>query len=195
MDDKLLHIQTEEIQTDGKDTYHFHRYEPTPYEVLERLFNVYIPSSSDVAVDFGCGLGRLNFYLEHRFGLRSVGVEMSEHYYKRALENLQNYNGNRDHISFVHKKAEEYAVSKEETLFYFFNPFSLNIFRRVLQQILLSWQEALREITLLIYYPEDDLLFYLERHTSFHLKAEIAASDDIRSDRRERFCIYTLSAF
>lgn len=33
MTDKDLCIETEEIQTDGKDTYYCHRYEPTPYEV------------------------------------------------------------------------------------------------------------------------------------------------------------------
>lgn len=38
MTDKDLCIETEEIQTDGKDTYYCHRYEPTPYTVLDELF-------------------------------------------------------------------------------------------------------------------------------------------------------------
>ncbi len=38
MDDKTLHIQTDFIQQDGKDTFYNHRYEPTPYDVLDNLF-------------------------------------------------------------------------------------------------------------------------------------------------------------
>lgn len=192
MTDKELNIQTEEIQTDGKDTFHFHRYEPTPYEVIERLFDVFQPSKRDILVDYGCGLGRLNFYLEHRFGIRSVGIEMVESYYQRAMTNLSSYNGKKDNITFVRSLAEDYAVSSDETIFYFFNPFSSDIFRRVINQILLSWQETPRMLTLILYYPEDDTIYYLEHHTTFRLADEIAACDDIRSDRRERFCLYTL---
>ena len=64
MTDKDLCIETEEIQTDGKDTYYCHRYEPTPYEVLDELFTFYTPEKTDVFVDYGCGMGRLNFYIE-----------------------------------------------------------------------------------------------------------------------------------
>ena len=194
MTDQMLHIQTEEIQQDGKDSYHFHRYEPTPYDVIERLFDAFTPEPNDVLVDYGCGLGRLNFYLENRFHLSSVGVEMVSDYYERAQENLSHYNGKKDNISFVQAKAEEYIVSPEETVFYFFNPFSVAIFRRVINQILSSWQNHPRKLTLILYYPEDDTVFYLERHTSFRLIDEIAACDDIRNDRRERFCIYELLA-
>lgn len=194
MTDKDLNIQTEEIQQDGKDSFHFHRYEPTPYDVIDRLFTFFTPHSDDVLVDYGCGLGRLNFYLEKRFGIRSTGVEMIGHYYERAQQNRLSYNGKKDNISFIQAKAEEYAVSSKETIFYFFNPFSVDIFRRVMNQILASWQECPRTITLILYYPEDDTVFYLERHTSFRLIDEIAACDDIRKDRRERFCLYELKA-
>ena len=77
MTDKDLCIETEEIQTDGKDTYYCHRYEPTPYEVLDELFTFYTPEKTDVFVDYGCGMGRLNFYIEKRYSLSSTGVEYS----------------------------------------------------------------------------------------------------------------------
>lgn len=192
MTDKELGIQTEEIQTDGNDTFHRHRYEPTPYEVLEELFSCYTPEQTDVIVDYGSGLGRLNFYIENRFSLESTGVELSSIYYQRAQMNKENYSGKKDNISFVHCAAEDYVVSPRETVFYFFNPFSVDVFRRVINQILLSWQEFPRTLTLILYYPEDDTIFYLENHTSFHLSDEIAACEQVRTDRRERFCIYRL---
>ncbi len=193
MNDALLGIHTEEIQRDGKDTYHFHRYEPTPYAVIDTLFDVYTPQKEDVLVDFGCGLGRLNFYLEHRFGIQSVGVEMVEAYYLRALENQKTYNGKKENISFVHTAAQDYEISSFDTIFYFFNPFSVNIFRRVVNHILASFESHPRKITLLLYYPEDECIFYLEHHTDFRLVDEIAASDTITKDRRERFCVYSLT--
>lgn len=192
MTDNKLGIQTEEIQEDRADTYHRHRYEPTPYEVLEELFSYYTPEEKDVIVDYGCGLGRLNFYIENRYSLSSTGVEYSYEYYRRALENLDSYKGKRDNITFIHCAAEDYVVSQKDTVFYFFNPFSLDIFRRVINQILISWQEFPRTLTLILYYPEDDTIFYLENHTSFQLIDEIAASEQIASDRRERFCLYRL---
>lgn len=193
MTDEILHIKTEEIQTDGRDSFHFHRYEPTPYPVLDEVFKAFSPRSTDVVVDYGSGLGRLNFYLEHLFHIRSKGIEMSDEYYERSVENLNSYNGNRDNISFYHAKAEDYIVSDEDTVFYFFNPFSVDVFRRVINQIMQSWEQAPRTLTLILYYPEDDTFFYLLNHTSFQLVGEFAATDDIRKDRRERFCMYQLS--
>lgn len=194
MTDTELSIKTEEIQTDGTDTYHCHRYEPTPYAVLDELFSVFTPSSQDVLVDYGCGLGRLNFYVEKLYSLCSTGVEYSLSYYERALENLQSYNGKKNNIHFVNCRAEEYIVSGKETIFYFFNPFSIDIFRSVINRILDSWQELPRKITLILYYPEDDCIFYLEHHTAFKRLDEIAASEGIRKDRRERFSLYQLTA-
>lgn len=192
INDTLLGIKTEEIQQDGKDSFHFHRYEPTPYEVLDQLFDTYKPSPDDVILDYGCGLGRLNFYLEYRYGIPSVGIEFSHDYYKRAKDNLLCYNGNRDHISFCHTKAEEYEVPVNVTICYFFNPFSPSVFRRVINRILDSLALCPRPLTLLLYYPEDETIFYLENHTAFQRIDEIAASDQIRHDRRERFVIYRI---
>lgn len=192
MTDQELSIQTEEIQTNGKDTYYCHRYEPTPYAVLDTLFSYYKPSPQDVLVDYGCGLGRLNFYAEKLFSICSTGVEYSFPYYQRAQNNLQTYNGNKDNIRFVHCRAEDYIVSSEETLFYFFNPFSIEIFRSVVNRILYSQQENPRKITVILYYPEDEILFYLEQHTMFQRMDEFASSDTVSNDRRERFVLYFL---
>ncbi|MEM5594730.1 hypothetical protein AAHH67_28690 [Niallia circulans] len=65
--DKLLHIETEEIQVGFHKSYHYHRYEPTPYEHLEQLFREFPLRETDYVVDFGCGKGRLNFYIHYVF--------------------------------------------------------------------------------------------------------------------------------
>lgn len=192
--DEQLHIQTEEIQKDGSDTFHLHRYEPTPYPVLEELFRQLPFHSNDVIVDYGCGLGRLNFYTEYRFHCKSIGIEYSRAYYERAMENRDSYIGNSENITFLCTLAEEYVVRADENFFYFFNPFSPSIFRRVVNRIIDSWYRIPRKIFLILYYPEDDFLFYLTQHTDFTCENEFSAMPN-STDRRERFSIWTLSPF
>lgn len=189
--DQLLHIETEEIQKDGKDTFHLHRYEPTPYPVLCRLFTIFPLQPSDTLVDYGCGLGRLNFYVESEFHCTSIGVEMSQYYFERAMKNLDTYTGIRNHITFCHCLAQEYHVCTNENIFYFFNPFSPAIFRQVINRILNSYYISPRELTLILYYPEDEILFYLTNHTDFKLFTEVEAVKGTL-DRRERFSIWKL---
>ncbi len=191
--DSFLKIHTEEIQTDDKDTFHCHRYEPTPYRVLDTLAQELPLTDRDVLLDYGSGLGRLSFYCNHVFHCGAIGVEMVADFHRRALKNLENYRGvHRERLQFTQAKAEDYEIPDEVTVIYCFNPFSTAIFRSVLNQIEASYERCQRPITLILYYPEDTTVFYIERHTSFRLVQEIAACDDIVKDRRERFCVYRL---
>ena len=195
INDKSLCVFTDEIQTDGKDTYDYHRYEPTDYSVLDTLFDFFTPNPDDVLIDYGCGLGRLNFYLERRFHIHTIGTESNAHYYVLAEKKRKNYRGDAKKIQFLCMKAENYTVREQDNIFYFFYPFSVTIFRLVINQILSSWQNHPRTITLLLYYPDDEVIFYLEHHTLFSLTDEIASSEKISHDRKERFCIYSIQSF
>lgn len=192
--DALLHIHTEEIQTDGKDNFHFHRYEPTPYRVLQILFDHLDISEKDTLLDYGSGLGRLTFYANYLFRCRGIGVEQSAEFHRTALKNQNGYQGIcRNRLCFVHASAEEYELPDEVNYIYCFNPFSTDIFRSVMTKIETSFERNEREITLILYYPEDNTIFYIERHTPFRLLCEIPVPELIGQDRRERFCLYRLS--
>lgn len=191
--DKFLHIHTEEIQTDGKDTFHCHRYEPTPYRVLHALFSELNISKGDTLLDYGSGLGRLNFYTNHIYHCSGIGVEMVPEFHKEALHNLSEYRGiEKNRLCFVNEKAEEYEIPEDVNFIYCFNPFSTDIFRSVLTNIEKSYEQRQREITLVLYYPEDNTVFYIERHTAFRLACEIPVPDAFEKDRRERFCVYKI---
>lgn len=191
--DNKLHIQTSGIQHDRKDTYYFHRYEPTSYEVLDILFDELQLEKNDGFVDFGCGMGRLNFYVHHTFRCRSVGVEMNPEYYNKAIENIESYskhnkNATRD-IQFHLRKAEEYAISSEDTVFYFFNPFSIEIFRKVIANIQRSLEENWRDVMIVLYYPDRDYMYFLEEYSNFSLYQQIII-DQTGKDEREAFLIF-----
>ncbi len=191
--DTFLNIHTEEIQTDGKDTFHCHRYEPTSYEVLHNIFEQLPLTPEDTLLDYGSGLGRLSFYCNHLFRCGAIGVEMMSDLHGRAQNNLIRYRGIDKHrITFIQQSAEDYVVPDDVTVIYCFNPFSKDIFRSVIGNIERSYERCPRQISLVLYYPEDNTIFYIERHTAFQLVDEFAASDGVAKDRRERFCLYRL---
>ncbi|MFC0557607.1 class I SAM-dependent methyltransferase [Halalkalibacter alkalisediminis] len=195
--DKLLNIETGE---DGKElhiSWHYNRYEPTPYRALETLFSQYELKNSDRIVDFGCGKGRLNFFIHDRFHASVVGIEVDEMLYLEAIENQKSYvpswNKGKENILFLCCKAEEYQINESDNQFYFFNPFSIQVFRRVINRILRSVETHAREIELVLYYPTKDYIHFLENDTSFELKKEVIIPDLYEKNQNERFLIYQLN--
>ncbi|WP_312371969.1 SAM-dependent methyltransferase [Lachnoclostridium sp.] len=193
--DKLLNIQTEGIQRDGKDTYHFHRYEPTPYEVLDQLFHAYPLSKDDILVDFGCGKGRLNFYIHHRFHCKTVGVEYNDDFYQCAIKNLESYNSSKkEEIQFESIYATAYEVGENDSVFYFFNPFSFPIFSSVVHHILDSVLKYPRKVSLILYYPDEEYTNFLNQQTPFQLEKDVEVYAIHSNDTRDRYMIYSYDA-
>ena len=184
--DDWLDIQTHGDQKGFHKSFHYHRYEPTPYEGLEKLFSEYTLKSSDRLVDFGCGKGRLPFYIHHTFRASAAGVEMSDDFYHEAMKNLRTYKGEKAGISFYNILAQEYEITPQDTHFYFFNPFSVQIFMKVVNNILRSAEGSPRKMDIILYYPSQDYLFYLENSTPFELIKEVA----LKGDENERFLVY-----
>ncbi|MDQ0221198.1 methyltransferase [Peribacillus cavernae] len=194
--DALLNIITVGYQMGFNQSMHYHHYEPTPYCALERLFDHYQLKSSDRVVDFGCGKGRLNFYIHHFFHATVVGIEMNEEFYQESVENRNRYlkmtKKSIDNIYFHCCLAQEYQIDPLDNRFYFFNPFSIQIFMKVINNILLSVEKFKREIELILYYASEDYLYFLENQTSFELKEEVKLSD-YEHNPYEKFLIYRLA--
>jgi SAM-dependent methyltransferase len=192
--DRLLNVGTTGQQKGFMTSLHYHRYEPTPYEALELFFQEYELSRHDQIVDFGCGKGRLNFYLNYRFNSTVTGIEMNEIFYSEALENklnyLKNHRNRADAIHFHCILAEDYEISLDENKFYFFNPFTVQIMMKVVKNILLSFEREPRQIDLILYFPSEDYIFYLESQTPFALVFEYELPDP---NLNERFLVYRLN--
>ncbi|MGZ9587345.1 SAM-dependent methyltransferase [Paenibacillus marinisediminis] len=192
--DSLMHIKTVGDQKELNKRTYYHPYEPTPYAALDELFNYYALSSSDHIVDFGCGKGRLNFYIHYRFQANVTGIEMSETFYQEAIDNRNSYMAaaptSTDSIQFHNCLAEEYDIDPRDNKFYFFNPFSVQIFIKVINNILYSAVEAEREIDVILYYPSEDYLYYLENRTPFEMVDEVRLPGWYEKDASERFVIY-----
>ena len=186
--DKRLQIQTVGRDESGADLNH-HPYEPTPYCVLERLADSRLIGRNDVVLDYGCGKGRVEFFLSYRTGAKTIGIEYDERIYGSALENQSTAVSKAE---FVPAKAERYQVPSAVNRCYFFNPFSTGILRKVMARILRSYYESPREIFLFFYYPADEYISYLMSVEELEFYDEIECDDLFTGDSRERILIFQL---
>ena len=193
--DRLLHIKTEGTLELMNQSVHYNRYEATPYEALKELFHHYGPTEGRI-VDIGCGKGRLSFYAHHHFQLASIGIEMSGKLYQDALENLQSYDksGKKTNglITFERGLAQDYEIDSRDQVFYFFNPFSVQIFMKVVENILQSVDRQKRAIDLILYYPTAEYIQFLEMRTTFDLFKEVRVPGLYEQNDNERFMIFRL---
>ena len=189
--DATLKIRTAGRDETNADQYH-HPYEPTPYSVLERLADSGFFGKEDAVLDYGCGKGRVGFFLSHQTKARTIGIEYDERIYQDAVENRKSA-PSKAKADFVLTRAEEYAVPAEVNRCYFFNPFSVEILHKVMARILESWYEAPREVFLFFYYPADEYVSFLMGVEELDFYDEIECDDLFPGkDNRERILIFQL---
>lgn len=189
--EKLLQIKTTGRDETSADQYH-HPYEPTPYSVLERLVSSDLINECDVVLDYGCGKGRVDFFLSYRTKAKTIGIEYDAHIYKCALENCETVIS-RVKPQFVLANAENFKVPFDVNRCYFFNPFSTEILRKAMARILESYYANPREMFLFFYYPADEYIACLMRVDELEFYDEIACEDLFEgSDSRERIMIFQL---
>ena len=189
--DKLLQIGTCGRDESHADEYH-HPYEPTAYRVLERLAKSGFFGQEDVVLDYGCGKGRVGFFLSYVTKARAIGIEYDEHIYEAAQANRKS-TISRIKPDFVLTRAEEYPVPAEVNRCYFFNPFSVEILCKVMARIIESWYENPRELFLFFYYPADEYISYLMTVDELEFYDEIECDDLFGGHNpRERIMIFQL---
>ena len=186
--DKLLQINTTGRDDSHSDEYRY-PYEPTPYCVLERLADSGLIGENDVVLDYGCGKGRVDFFLSHQTKASTIGIEYDARMYDSALENQKTAVSKAE---FVLTRAEAYEVPSEVNRCYFFNPFSAEILHKVMARILESYYENPREVFLFFYYPSDEYISYLMTVDELEFYDEIECDDLFRNDPRERILIFQL---
>ncbi|MBP3421835.1 MAG: SAM-dependent methyltransferase [Lachnospiraceae bacterium] len=190
--DKLLQIKTTGRDDSNSDQYRY-PYEPTSYSVLMRLANSGLIHKKDVVLDYGCGKGRVDFFLSYQTKAKTIGIEYDERIYQSALDNQQTaVSGVK--TEFVLAKAEEYTVPPEVNRYYFFNPFSVELLQKVMARIIESYYVKPREMFLFFYYPSEEYISHLMTVDELEFYDEINCSDLFGTNNtRERIMIFSLS--
>ena len=189
--DKLLHIKTSGRDDSKADQYRY-PYEPTPYSVLERLASEGYMGKRNCIIDYGCGKGRVDFFLAYQTRCRTIGIEYDERIYAAAVEN-QKTGAAAGRTAFVLENAEEYEIPPEADRFYFFNPFSVTILRRVIGRVIESYYAEPREMLLFFYYPSDEYISYLMTIEEMMFADEIDCRDlFVGENERERIMVFQI---
>lgn len=189
--DKFLQVHTTGRDDTKADQYRY-PYEPTPYCVLERLANSGRIGKSNTVLDYGCGKGRVEFFLSYQVRCQSIGIEYDERICKKALQNRETAISS-GRVAFEFANAESFLVPENVDRVYFFNPFSIQILQKVIAKILESYYEKMRGIQLFFYYPSDEYISYLMTVEELVFSDEINCRDLFPgNDSRERIVIFEL---
>ncbi len=192
--EKILRIETAKSETRMDKIKHYNRYEPTPYQALETLFKHYKVDENDFFVDFGSGKGRFSFFVNYFFNSSCTSVEVVEEFHKNALKNyesyIKKYPKGIDKLFYINGYAEKYEISNFENKFYFFNPFSVNIFIGIVNKIIKSLDLDNRRVDIILYYPSAEYLAYLEERTAFQHVMDLPLKGS-EKDPREKFSVYS----
>lgn len=189
--DKLLHIKTTGRDDSSADQFRY-PYEPTPYSVLERLANSGLIRKNNTLLDYGCGKGRVDFFLSYQTRCHSIGVEYDKRIYEKAMENCSSAISS-GKASFKLTNAETFSVPESVDRIYFFNPFSVTLLQSVISRILDSYYNLPREILLFFYYPSDEYISYLMSVNELSFFDEISCMDLFPgNESRERIAIFEL---
>lgn len=187
--EKLLKIKTTGRDDTNSDTYRY-PYEPTAYAVLERLANEGYICKKNTLLDYGCGKGRVDFFLSYQTKCKSIGVEYDEHIFERAMVNKENSVSGAK-VTLINSDAKEYTVSDAVDRIFFFNPFSTELLGTVLSNIYDSYYRKPREMLLFFYYPSDEYISFLMREDMLSFYDEIDCQDLFNgNDSRERIMIF-----
>ncbi len=189
IDDQFLNIQTQSIIYWGSEQPMHYESEPTSYSILQYLLDYLTVSSQDVLVDFGCGTGRVLCFMNYQLNLVTRGVESHPTTLKLLEYNIADYfkaHPNQPPIELYPVSAQDYSVQADETLYYFFNPFALPIFKQVVRNIEKSIEQFPRTVRLICYYPYHFKKF-LETESIFEPVQEITVPT---GDWTDYFIIY-----
>lgn len=172
--DKELNINTRGVVNwpAGVNLDYF-RTESTIYADLDRFIEKYDLLPNAKLIDFGSGKGRIIYYLNNQLQIPTTGIEVSSIAYQHLLYNRMSYSKSfpslARKISILEMKAEDYLIRAEDNIFYFFNPFTIKIFKAILQNIEASVKDHPRIVDIIFYYPGFDYIHYLDKYSDFDL--------------------------
>ena len=190
--DKLLKIRTTGRDDSRSDQYRY-PYEPTPYSVLERLANSGYIRKKNVLLDYGCGKGRVELFMAYQTRCHAIGIEYDDRIFETACEN-KNSGISGERTTFLLENAEHYQVPTEVDRVFFFNPFSIEILRKVIAAVTASCYENPRELLLFFYYPQNEYISYLMTVDELMFVDEIDCRDLFDGENpRERIVIFEVS--
>lgn len=159
-----------EVELDELDLEHPERtrYEPAPWLILRRILSPLEVHDDDVFIDYGSGKGRMLF-LAGRYPFRRViGVEISDRLNAIARGNIERSRRRlrcKD-VEVITADAAQFVLPDDVTVVFFNNPFTGDIFKAVVDQLVASVERRPRRLRIIYAHyrqPEVDALLQTGR--------------------------------
>lgn len=163
------------IHTTGKDDLHLLEerdidiehatiYMPVSYDLLERVFMHLSKIKRTHFLDIGCGKGRALCVAAHYGFTNVMGIDFSKELCTEAEQNL--YKTKRQLSTLQYKiynnDAFYFAIPTDVDCIFLFNPFDEVIMSGVVENIMISLEEAPRKLTIIYANPLHKELFLAE---------------------------------
>ncbi|MAD81079.1 MAG: hypothetical protein CMJ50_09595 [Planctomycetaceae bacterium] len=154
-------------------------YQPIPYAAIEAALKSVQPSTNDVFVDLGCGMGRAVVLAGVGSFRRVIGVEISPELCIVARQNVAHVRRRlrTSAVDIVQADACDYSLPDDATVLLLFNPFDEPVVRRVLDNVRKSLERTPRTLTIIYATPRSrhDVLAdvpWLRLHESLRITDE-----------------------
>jgi SAM-dependent methyltransferase len=130
-------------------------YIPSGWGTMKRIAQAREITPQDVFVDFGSGKGRMVFLAAQYPFKRVIGIELATDLHKIAQANIEK---NRKHlrcadVQLVNQDVLTFTIPDDMTFAYFFNPFTGDVFKHVIDGIGASLRRNPRRLTLVYTNP------------------------------------------
>lgn len=122
-----------------------------------RLLRRYPLHADDTVIDIGCGTGRILVIASRFFNCQRVlGIEIDEHLYKTALENVRSCRLRpRSQVEVVNADASNCEVADDITVVFFNCPFGGEPFRRFIDRLIESVDQSPRVVRFMYGNPKE----------------------------------------
>ena len=144
----------DELDFSASDTEHANDYWPTRIRHLTKLFEeINIATDGLGFVDFGCGKGRILFFVTRYNFSKIVGIELSNDLTIVARNNMEKFCEKKTvntPIEILNMNALDYETGGDDHVYYFFRPFDDVVMKAVIDNILESLTQSPRLIWIII---------------------------------------------
>ena len=167
--DTVMWKELKDLDIESPNKRHGNLYQGSKTGPLRKMFRLVRPmlGKDAVCLDYGSGKGKV-LLIGSEFDFKALrGVEFSGELCDIARQNIKKYfngqarnvegegkSGKIPAIEIYHEDAAEYEVQPEENLFFFFNPFSAEIFQQVMANVEKSLKQHPRTACVIYENPE-----------------------------------------
>ena len=130
-------------------------YIPSGWGTMRRIAQTREITPKDVFVDFGSGKGRMVFLAAQYPFKRVIGIELARDLHRIAEANITRNRKRlrcRD-VQLVNQDVLTFEIPDDMTFAYFFNPFTGDVFKRVIDSIGASVRRRPRKVTIVYTNP------------------------------------------